>query len=124
MAWTRSRPRFKGRGKSARRLWPRPAPCCSRLCRPRSYRASRRGGLGGAGGGVPCVVFLLATVGARGVGGGNRGEFEVRLQDGEMRVFSLGRWWRGAIEGEFDSALRGNFPQRDMMGEVRKLFKQ
>jgi HAE1 family hydrophobic/amphiphilic exporter-1 len=73
---------------------------------------------------IPGVELLLTTVGTRGFGGVNRAEFYVRLQDIETRVFSLGRWWRGAIKGDFQAAFRGNFTQRDKMAEVRKLFKQ
>jgi len=73
---------------------------------------------------IPGIELLLTTVGTRGFGGVNRAEFYVRLQDIETRVFSLGRWWGGAIKGDFDAAFRGNFTQRDKMAEVRKLFKQ
>src|SRR5262249_24632357 len=73
---------------------------------------------------IPGVELLLTTVGTRGFGGVNRAEFYVRLQDIETRVFSLGRWWRGAINGDFQAAVSGNFTQRDKMAEVRKLFKQ
>lgn len=73
---------------------------------------------------LPGVELLLTTVGTRGFGGVNRAEFYVRLQDIETRVFSLGRWWRGAIHGDFNAAFEGNFTQRDKMAEVRKLVKQ
>jgi HAE1 family hydrophobic/amphiphilic exporter-1 len=43
---------------------------------------------------IPGVELLLVTVGTRGFGGVNRGEFYVRLSDIEGRSFSLGRLGR------------------------------
>ena len=73
---------------------------------------------------VEGVEFLLATVGSRGLGGVNRGELYVRLQDIETRTFSLGRWWRGLLRGDPGAAFRGNFSQRDKMAEIRQRLKQ
>jgi HAE1 family hydrophobic/amphiphilic exporter-1 len=65
------------------------------------------------------IKLLLATVGGRGFGGVNRGEFYVRLQDIEERTFSLSRFFRGLMAGDPGAAFRGNFNQREKMAEVR-----
>lgn len=73
---------------------------------------------------VDGVELILSTVGARGVGGVNRGELYLRLQDIEARSFSMGRLWRGLLAGDPSAAFRGNFSQRDKMAEVRQRLNQ
>jgi HAE1 family hydrophobic/amphiphilic exporter-1 len=68
---------------------------------------------------MPGVELVLATVGSRGVGGVNRGEIFVRLDDIETRTFTWGRLWRGLLAGDPRAAFRGNFSQRDKMSEIR-----
>jgi HAE1 family hydrophobic/amphiphilic exporter-1 len=72
---------------------------------------------------IPGVELLLVTVGTRGFGGVNRGEFYVRLSDIEGRSFSLGRLWRGLLAGNPGAAWEGNFTQRDKMNEVRSRLR-
>jgi HAE1 family hydrophobic/amphiphilic exporter-1 len=66
------------------------------------------------------VELVMATVGTRGFGGVNRAEMYVRLQDIKTRAFSIPRWWRGLLKGDPNEAFRGNFSQRDVMGEARR----
>jgi hydrophobic/amphiphilic exporter-1 (mainly G- bacteria), HAE1 family len=73
---------------------------------------------------IPGVQLTLATVGSRGVGGVNRGEVYVRLQDIEQRTFSMGRFWRGVWNRDPGEAFRGNFNQRDKMSEIRRRMKE
>ena len=73
---------------------------------------------------VPGVELQLATVGSRGLGGVNRGEIYVRLQDIRTRSFSLRRLWRGLLKGDPGEAFRGNYSQRDKMAEIRKRLNQ
>jgi HAE1 family hydrophobic/amphiphilic exporter-1 len=70
------------------------------------------------------VETILATVGTRGFGGVNRGEFYVRLTDIEKRSFSLSRMWSGLLKGDPGEAFRGNFTQRDVMNTARQRLKQ
>jgi HAE1 family hydrophobic/amphiphilic exporter-1 len=69
--------------------------------------------------GVEGVEFVLATVGTRGFGGVNRGEFYVRLTDMEDRTFSLARLWRGLLHGDPGEAFRGNWTQQEKMALIR-----
>lgn len=73
---------------------------------------------------TPGVELTLATVGSRGMGGVNRGEVYVRLQDITTRAFSLGRLWRGLLNRDPGAAFRGNFSQRDKMTEIRRQLKE
>jgi HAE1 family hydrophobic/amphiphilic exporter-1 len=72
---------------------------------------------------MPGVTMILATVGSRGVGGVNRGDIFVRLEDPAKRVFSLGRLFRACLAGEPSAAFRGNFSQREKMEQIRKHLK-
>jgi HAE1 family hydrophobic/amphiphilic exporter-1 len=73
---------------------------------------------------TPGVERILATVGTRGFGGVNRGEIYVRLTDINSRTFSLGRLWRGIINGDPQEAFRGNFTQREKMADIRARLKK
>ncbi|WP_296453757.1 efflux RND transporter permease subunit [Rubinisphaera sp.] len=66
------------------------------------------------------IETILVSAGSRGFGEVNRAEIFVRLTDSEERTFSLGRFFAGAIRGDFQAAFRGNFTQREKMAEVRK----
>ncbi len=66
----------------------------------------------------PGVETVLTTVGGRGTV--NRGEMFVRLADIETRTFSLGRLFRGLLDGDPGEAFRGNFSQQEKMVAVRK----
>jgi HAE1 family hydrophobic/amphiphilic exporter-1 len=72
---------------------------------------------------IPGIEMLLVTVGTRGFGGVNRGEFYVRLADIKARSFSFGRLWRGLLKLDPLAAWRGNFTQRDKMNEIRARLK-
>lgn len=69
----------------------------------------------------PGVTTVLSTVGVRGTV--NRGEMFVRLADIESRTFSLGRLFRGILNGDPGEAFRGNFSQQDKMVEIRQRLK-
>ncbi|MCI0436763.1 MAG: efflux RND transporter permease subunit, partial [Gemmatimonadetes bacterium] len=68
------------------------------------------------------IDHMLCTVGSRGLGSVNRGEFFVRLQDIETRTFSWERLWNGVQQGDWRAAFRGNFTQQQKMQEIRKLL--
>ncbi|WP_169976939.1 efflux RND transporter permease subunit [Tautonia rosea] len=69
----------------------------------------------------PGVTTVLTTIG--GWGSVNRGEMFVRLQDIETRTFSLGRLFRGLLNGDPGEAFRGNFSQQEKMVAVRERLK-
>lgn len=69
----------------------------------------------------PGVTAVLTTVGGRGTV--NRGEMFVRLADIETRTFSLGRLFRGLLEGDPGEAFRGNFSQQEKMVALRERLK-
>jgi HAE1 family hydrophobic/amphiphilic exporter-1 len=69
----------------------------------------------------PGVETVLATVGGRGTV--NHGEMFVRLADIETRTFSLGRLFRGVLNGDPGEAFRGNFSQQEKMVAVRERLK-
>ncbi len=66
------------------------------------------------------IETILVSAGSRGFGEVNRAQIFVRLTDSEERTFSLGRFFAGALQGDFQAAFRGNFTQREKMAEVRK----
>jgi len=66
------------------------------------------------------IEHVLCTVGTRGMGGVNRGEFFIRLQDIDTRTFSWKRLWHAVRAGDWRAAFRGNFTQQQKMQEVRK----
>ncbi|TWU17295.1 Multidrug resistance protein MdtC [Novipirellula galeiformis] len=72
---------------------------------------------------VDGIETVLASVGTGGYGDVNRAQIYVRLIDSRERTFSLSRWWQGLLAGDPGAAFRGNFSQRDKMGEVRKRLK-
>lgn len=65
------------------------------------------------------IETVLMSLGTNGFGDVNQANYFIRLTDSEQRTFSLGRWFRGAIRGDFNAAFVGNFTQRDKMAEVR-----
>ncbi|WP_442511544.1 efflux RND transporter permease subunit [Novipirellula sp. SH528] len=69
---------------------------------------------------VDGVETVLASVGTGGYGDVNRAQIYIRLIDSQYRTFSLGRLWQGLLAGDPKAAFRGNFSQRDKMGEIRK----
>ncbi|WP_372718436.1 efflux RND transporter permease subunit [Novipirellula sp.] len=69
---------------------------------------------------VEGVETVLASVGTGGYGDVNRAQIYIRLIDSQYRTFSLGRLWQGLLAGDPKAAFRGNFSQRDKMGEIRK----
>ncbi|HSG71352.1 MAG TPA: efflux RND transporter permease subunit, partial [Planctomycetaceae bacterium] len=66
------------------------------------------------------IVTVLTSLGTGGFGDVNQANFFIRLIDTEERTFSLGRWFRGAIRGDFGAAFEGNFTQREKMAEIRR----
>ena len=66
------------------------------------------------------IETVMTSLGTGGFGDVNQANFFIRLQDSSERTFSIGRWFRGAIRGDFDAAFEGNFTQREKMTEVRK----
>ncbi|GAA5510305.1 efflux RND transporter permease subunit [Novipirellula caenicola] len=69
---------------------------------------------------VEGVETVLASVGTGGYGDVNRAQIYIRLIDSQYRTFSMGRLWQGLLAGDPGAAFRGNFSQRDKMGEIRK----
>jgi hydrophobic/amphiphilic exporter-1 (mainly G- bacteria), HAE1 family len=66
------------------------------------------------------IVTVLTSLGTGGFGDVNQANFFIRLIDSDERTFSLGRWFRGAIRGDFNAAFEGNFSQQEKMAEVRR----
>lgn len=73
---------------------------------------------------VPGVVHVLATVGSSGMGRINSGSLYVRLDDFDVRTFSLGRLWGATWAGDPAAAWRGNYSQRDKMTEIRQRLRK
>ncbi|QDV54176.1 efflux RND transporter permease subunit [Rosistilla oblonga] len=66
------------------------------------------------------IETVMTTVGTGGYGDVNRAQMYIRLQDSRERTFSFGRLWDGLLAGDPKAAFRGNFTQREKMGEIRK----
>ena len=66
------------------------------------------------------ITQVLSTIGSAGSARVNSANIYVRLIEMEQRVFSLGRLWRAAREGDLRKAFAGNFSQREKMQEIRK----
>jgi hydrophobic/amphiphilic exporter-1 (mainly G- bacteria), HAE1 family len=73
---------------------------------------------------VEGVETILTTLGTRGGGDINQANIFVRLQDSSLRTFSFARLWQGLLDGDPGAAFRGNFSQRDKMGEIRQRLKR
>ncbi|QEG40036.1 efflux RND transporter permease subunit [Roseimaritima ulvae] len=69
------------------------------------------------------VQTTLTTVGTRSGGDINRASVFVRLVDSHERTFSFGRLWNGLLNGDPGEAFRGNYTQREKMGEIRGRLK-
>ncbi len=69
---------------------------------------------------VDGIETVLTTVGSRGFGDVNRAELFIRLVDSRERTFSFDRLFKGLLAGDPQAAFRGNYSQRDKMGEIRK----
>jgi HAE1 family hydrophobic/amphiphilic exporter-1 len=69
---------------------------------------------------TPGVKLILATAGGGFIGGVNQGSVYVRIAPHEERKFSLSRLFNATIHGHPLDAFRGNYSQRDVMGEIRK----
>ncbi len=70
--------------------------------------------------GIEGIETVLTSLGTRGFGDVNRASFFVRLTDSKLRTFSFGRLWSSLLNGSPSDAWKGNFTQRDKMGEIRK----
>jgi len=66
------------------------------------------------------VRTVLATTGGGFLAGVNQGNVYVRLAPHEERLFSIGRFLGGLVRLDPGRAFRGNYSQRDVMGEVRR----
>ena len=66
------------------------------------------------------IETVMTSLGTGGFGDVNQASLFIRLQDSSERTFSFGRWFQGAIRGDFNAAFAGNFTQREKMAEVRK----
>lgn len=65
------------------------------------------------------IRTVVSTVGSMGFGDVNRATFFIRLIDSTERTFSMGRLFRGLLNGDPGAAFRGNYTQREKMTEVR-----
>jgi len=68
---------------------------------------------------VEGIRTVLTTIGTRGFGDVNSASLFVQLIDSRERTFSFSRLWRGILDGDPQAAFRGNYSQRQKMGEVR-----
>lgn len=73
---------------------------------------------------TPGVLFVLSTTGGGFIGGVNQGSAYVRIEPHEKRTFSFSRLWKALLEGSPSKAFRGNYSQRDVMGEVRSRLRK
>ena len=69
---------------------------------------------------TPGVRTLLTNLGGSFLSQVNRADLYVRIAPHAERVLSVGRLWRALLEGDPGAAWRGNYSQRDVMGEVRR----
>jgi HAE1 family hydrophobic/amphiphilic exporter-1 len=69
---------------------------------------------------TPGVRLVLATVGGSSLGGVSEARMYVRIAPHEERTFSLTRLAHSTVRGNPLEAFRGNYHQRDVMGEVRR----
>jgi HAE1 family hydrophobic/amphiphilic exporter-1 len=71
----------------------------------------------------PAVRLVLATAGGGGfIGNVNQGSAYVRIAPHDERVLSFSRVWRELLAGRPLRAFEGNYTQRDVMTDVRKLL--
>ncbi|KAF0237878.1 MAG: hydrophobic/amphiphilic exporter-1 (mainly G- bacteria) HAE1 family, partial [bacterium] len=73
---------------------------------------------------TPGVVFVLSTTGGGFISGVNQGSAYVRIEPHQKRTFSFTRLWGALLEGDPGKVLRGNYSQRDVMGEVRSRLRK
>jgi HAE1 family hydrophobic/amphiphilic exporter-1 len=73
---------------------------------------------------IPAVRTVLVTVGGGFLGGVAQGSCYVRIEPHEKRSFSPGRLWSALLAGDPLAAFRGNYTQREVMGEVRRRLRQ
>jgi HAE1 family hydrophobic/amphiphilic exporter-1 len=66
------------------------------------------------------IETVLTSIGAQSFGDVNRANFFIRLTDSKERSFSLGRLYKGILNGAPADAWKNNFSQREKMAEVRK----
>ena len=69
---------------------------------------------------TPGVTDVLGTTGGFSGRSPNQGDFYVRIEPHSKRVFSLGRLWRGLLEGSPGRAFEGNYSQSDVMEEINR----
>ncbi|MBI4851835.1 MAG: efflux RND transporter permease subunit [Acidobacteria bacterium] len=73
---------------------------------------------------TPGVSLVLSTTGGGFLGGVNQGSVYVRIEPHEKRTFSFTRLWNALADGTPSKAFRGNYSQRDVMGEVRNRLRK
>jgi len=66
------------------------------------------------------VRLVLSNAGGGFLGNVNQGNAYVRIAPHEERTFTFARLWRGVTSGEPLAAWRGNYTQRQVMGQVRQ----
>jgi hydrophobe/amphiphile efflux-1 (HAE1) family protein len=73
---------------------------------------------------TPGVRLVLSSVGGGFLGTVNTGNMYVRIAPHEERLFSLGRLLSETLHGRPLAAFRGNYSQREVMGEIRKRLRK
>jgi HAE1 family hydrophobic/amphiphilic exporter-1 len=73
---------------------------------------------------VPAVRVVLASTGGDFLGRVNSGNVYVRIAPHTERTVTLNRLWAGLTQGDPFAAFRGNYSQRDVMGEVRRRLRK
>ena len=74
--------------------------------------------------GIPAVRVVLASTGGDFLGRVNTGNIYVRIAPHTERTITLNRLWAGLTHGDPFAAFRGNYSQRDVMGEVRRRLRK
>jgi hydrophobic/amphiphilic exporter-1 (mainly G- bacteria), HAE1 family len=68
------------------------------------------------------VTLVLTGVGGSYMGSVNSANMYVRIEPHEKRLFSAGRLWKETLQGQPLAAFRGNYTQRDVMNDIRRLL--
>ena len=73
---------------------------------------------------IPGVRLVLLEAGGSFLGSVNSANGYVRIAPIEERTFSISRLLKATLRGDPAAAFRGNYSQRDVMQEVRRLARQ
>jgi HAE1 family hydrophobic/amphiphilic exporter-1 len=70
------------------------------------------------------VELVLTSIGGGFIGQVNTANMYVRIAPHDQRLFSLGRLWRETLAGRPAAAFQGNYTQRDVMQDLRRMLRK